>query len=64
MVASLDALGAKLNSAGPKFDKLVGSMTKQLNGEIVQSIRSTAAQKSERKQRLQKKSYAAKTAKV
>ena len=64
MVASLDALSKKLNSASPKFDKLVESMTKELNGEIVKKIRSSSEQKEERRKRLQKKSYAAKTAKV
>ena len=64
MVAAMDALSKKLTAASPKFDKLVESMTKELNGEIVKKIRSSSEQKEERRKRLQRKSHAAKTAKV
>jgi len=64
LVSVMDEVVDHIAKISPKLSKAVDDMTKELNGEIVKKIRATSEQKEERRKRLQRKSHAAKTAKV
>ena len=64
LVSVMDEVVDNIAKISPKLSKSVDDMTKELNGAIVKKIRSSSEQKEARKKRLQRKSHAAKTAKV